>query len=244
MGARLERMKPRCLLTSIVYRISKMRMPVSDKVKLRIFLNLEWIFERLSTEYASAVYGIDDVVWRKSAIQFLSKHIKADDTVLDLGCGYGTISYNISQMAKKVVGVDYDINKINLARRKYVKNNLLFIHEEALNYLRKSKEKYSVLVLTHVLEHINDPKEFLLTYSGYFSYIFIEVPDFDRTFLNFFRQEQNIAQLYTDADHVTEFDRDELMELLAELNLEVLEAEYRYGVQKIWIRCNSRGELK
>ncbi|TAN42043.1 MAG: class I SAM-dependent methyltransferase [Nitrospirae bacterium] len=241
MGVKLERKKPKCLLTSIVYRFSKMRLPISDKLKFRIFLNLEWIFERLCTEQASAVYGSDGIISKKSTVQFLSKHIKPDDTVLDLGCGYGAISYNVSMIAKKVVGVDYNTKAIEAAQKKYQRENLRFIHEEALNYLRKSEERFSVLILSHVLEHIDNPKDFLSAYSGYFEHIFIEVPDFDRTFLNHFRQEQNIAQLYTDADHVTEFDRDEMHSLLSDLNLEALQAEYRYGVQRFWVKRKGNG---
>ena len=160
------------------------------------------------------------------------------DVVLDLGCGFGTITHNLSLIAGKVVGVDRNPFAIESARRHYVRDNLCFVEDDAMNYLNTSGEKFDVLVLTHVLEHIDDPKEFLASYSGRFRRIFIEVPDFDRNNLNHFRLDLNLAQIYTDEDHVTEFDRDEFISLIDDLGLKVLDKEYRYGVQKYWIGCD------
>jgi len=236
MGAILKRKKPRSLITAFIYRLSKLF--TNNSVKYNLLLDLEWIFERLSYEQASVHYGIENTPWRKSAVKFLSGFIKPDDSVLDLGCGYGAVSYAISLVARKVVGVDYNLDSILKARKQYQKENLKFIHDDALNYLNQSGEKFNVLILTHVLEHLDNPKYFLATYANYFNYIFIEVPDFDRTYLNHFRQDLCNTQVYTDTDHISEFDRDELNALLAEVNLKVISTEYRYGVQKIWVKCS------
>jgi len=241
MGVRLNRSKPRSLFTSLIYRLS--RLIPDGKTKLGIFLDLEWIFERLSHEQASAYYGIDDSPWRKSSIEFLSKYIKPGDAVLDLGCGHGAISHSLSLIVRKVVGVDSNRDSIDGAIEKYARGargNLCFIHDEALSYLAQCDDRFNVLVLTHVLEHLDHPKEFLAAYAGYFEHIFIEVPDFDRTFLNRFRQDLHISQIYTDADHVTEFDRGELYSLLSELHLGVIDSECRYGVLRVWVECNRR----
>jgi SAM-dependent methyltransferase len=236
MGAILKRKKPKSILTAIVYRLSKLF--TNNPLKFSFLLDVEWIFERLSYEQASVYYGVENTPWRQSSVKFLSNVIKPDDVVLDLGCGYGAVTHAISLMARKVVGVDYNIDSILSARKYYQRDNLQFIHEDALHYLKQSGEKFSVLILTHVLEHLDNPKHFLATYANYFCYIFIEVPDFDRTFLNHFRQDISNDQVYTDADHVSEFDRDELNAILAEVNLVVVSAEYRYGVQKIWVKCS------
>ncbi len=236
MGAILKRKKPRSLLTAFVYRLSKLF--TNNSVKYSFVLDLEWIFERLCYEQASVHYGIENAPWRKSAVKFLSDVIKPDDSVLDLGCGYGAISHAISLVARNVVGVDYNLDSILKARKQYQRDNLKFIHDDALHYLNQSGEKFNVLILTHVLEHLDNPKQFLATYANHFNYIFIEVPDFDRTFLNHFRQDLSNTQIYTDADHVSEFDRDELKALLTDVNLIVVSAEYRYGVQKIWVKCS------
>ena len=48
--------------------------------------------------------------------------------------------------------------------------------------------------------------------------------------------------IYTDNDHVAEFDRDELKEIFSACDLEILKSEYMHGVQRYWckvIRHNS-----
>ncbi len=57
MGIRIERKKPRHLLASVLYRL--LRAPVSERTKFRLFLDLEWIFNRLSQEQSHKIYGSD-----------------------------------------------------------------------------------------------------------------------------------------------------------------------------------------
>ena len=53
-------------------------------------------------------------------------------------------------------------------------------------------------------------------------------------YLNHYRKDQQLDLIYTDDDHITEFDRDELKALLQECNMKIIKEDYRYGVQKIW----------
>jgi hypothetical protein len=90
------------------------------------------------------------------------------------------------------------------------------------------------LILSHILEHLDNPKDFLLEFKDRFKYIYVEVPDFDRYHLNHYRKDLNMSLIYSDDDHVYEFDRFELNELLAESGLKVLESQYIFGVQRLW----------
>jgi hypothetical protein len=40
--------------------------------------------------------------------------------------------------------------------------------------------------------------------------------------------------LYTDADHVSEFDRNEIGQMIVASNLKILSSEFRFGVMKFW----------
>ena len=42
--------------------------------------------------------------------------------------------------------------------------------------------------------------------------------------------------VYTDADHVAEFDREGLEALFTEAGLEVVDSEFRWGVMRYWVR--------
>jgi hypothetical protein len=64
------------------------------------------------------------------------------------------------------------------------------------------------------------------------------VPDFDRHYLNHYRKNLELKLIFSDADHISEFDRDELKILLMACQIDIIKEEYRYGVQKLWCSTN------
>ncbi len=235
MGIKLSRKKTRNLLLTIIYRIQKL-LPLSHKAKFKLYLNLEWIFDRLSHEASFKNYSSDNHPVRTFSKEFILPNISKNDIILDLGCHEGDMSFIISEQAKEVIGIDYNKNAIEIAKQKYKKNNLTFIHGEALEFLKTNKKKFDILILSHILEHLDNPKGFLMSFKDYFHYIYIELPDFERHYLNHYRKDLELKLIYSDDDHITEFDRNELNALLIECNIEVIKEEYKYGVQKLW--CN------
>jgi hypothetical protein len=150
------------------------------------------------------------------------------------------LSNIISYKAKSVVGIDHDNTVIAIAKQKHQKKNLIFYNREALDFLKENENNFDVLILSHILEHIDNPKDFILKFKCFFKYTYIEVPDFDRSYLNLYRQRLGSKLIYTDNDHVSEFDRVEIKSLLEDCNLVILEQEYRFGVQKFWCSVQSQ----
>jgi len=52
----------------------------------------------------------------ESEIQYLLERIGPDDTVLELGCGYGRVALRLAERARRVVGVDVAEESLALAR--------------------------------------------------------------------------------------------------------------------------------
>lgn len=101
------------------------------------------------------------------------------------------------------------------------------------------------MILSHVLEHIDDPQNFLNDISHISKNFFTEVPDYEANHLNLFRKQVNSDLVYSDADHVSEFDRKELVEILAGAGLEVLKEQFILGVMKFWcVSSKSNGPDK
>lgn len=232
MGIKIERKKPRHLLASFFYRF--MKLPISDRAKFKLFLDLEWIFNRLANEQSHKIYGSDNHPWRNQAFDFISQAIEPNYVVLDMGCGYGEIASMIADEAAIVVGVDHDRDKIVSAQSAYKKKNLSFFCLDAIEYLQTTDVRFDVLILSHVLEHIDEPEVFLRRFKKFFRYIYIEVPDFDATVLNHYRVDLDLMLKHTDNDHVTEFDRDELQELFQQCDLEILHSQHIFGIQRYW----------
>lgn len=53
----------------------------------------------------------------ESEIRFVMKKIKADDRVLELGCGYGRVLYKLAEKSPKVIGIDTSQDSLILAKR-------------------------------------------------------------------------------------------------------------------------------
>jgi hypothetical protein len=237
MGVKVSRKKSKNLLVAFVYRLQKM-LPISRETKLKWFLNLEWVFNRLSNETANKIYSPAEHPGRVAFRKFILDSIKETDTVLDLGCNRGDRSSIVAEKAKEVIGIDFDEPVIARARALYERENLKFYNGEALKFMQENKRSFDVLILSHILEHLDEPKNFLTDFKNYFKRIYIEVPDFDWTYLNHYRRDFNVSLIYSDQDHISEFDRDELKSLLHECNIEIIKEEFKFGVQRYWCKVN------
>ena len=82
--------------------------------------------------------------------------------ILDIGCGGGLISENLTKLGAQVTGIDFVESNIDAAKVHANKNNL------KINYLVKDLErdkiqnKYDVIIIFEVLEHLNNWESFLL----------------------------------------------------------------------------------
>jgi SAM-dependent methyltransferase len=232
---KLDKKKKNPLWVSILYRLKNL-LPLSKKQKLKLFLNLEWLFDRFAQEASFEYYPLEKHPFRTNNQAFILDFIKPESTVLDLGCGLGFVSFYTAQKAKRVVGIDYNQEDIAKAKSLFQRDNLEYRCDNALTYLENRSETFDTLLLSHILEHIHEPQKFLKDFTGFFKYIFIELPDFDKTLNNHYRKNLELPLIYSDADHVVEFDRAELKALLGKCGLEILQAEYRFGLQRYWCK--------
>ena len=157
MGIHVNRKKKRHFLLSFFYKLDKIVF-LKNKTKLKLYLDLEWIFNRLSHEYSFKNYQYDIHPIRLYSVEFITKNISNSEKILDLGCKQGDIARIISSKAKYVLGIDYDENAIPHAKQKHKDiENLQFICTEAYTYLDNTDEKFDILILSHILEHLANP---------------------------------------------------------------------------------------
>lgn len=238
MGLKFKREKERFILLSMLYRLAKLN-PLSRKKKLKLYLELSWIFDRFAHSEAMSFYEIAKNPIRTNTLKFLSSELKPGYKVLDIGCSKGDLTNLIADYVSKITGVDHDMLAIKNAKLNYGNKNIQFISGDALEHVKNVSEKYDLIILSHILEHIDDPIPFLSSYIPYTKYIYVEVPDYEKSYHNIFRKDVGAVLQYTDDDHVSEFDREEAEGIFNSLNLEILRKEFRHGVMRYFLKSNS-----
>ncbi|MBA7500783.1 Ubiquinone biosynthesis O-methyltransferase, mitochondrial [subsurface metagenome] len=147
------------VLTKLVNLIIKNTSP---KNTLQILFELEnrlYPLEgRTSIEYGNGIHTKHRYI---NYHKFFIKNLDPGESVLDIGCGNGFMDYNIANQVHnvKIVGIDLNKKNIEFARERYRQLNLSFIEGNTLKEL--PNEIFDAIILSNVLEHIEQRVEFL-----------------------------------------------------------------------------------
>lgn len=87
----------------------------------------------------------------------INKYTKNQGEILELGCGFGDILFNLSKNEKlRLTGVDISRFAINKARKK-LPYGIFYCSD--IDNLNLKKESYDLILAKHVLEHVRNPEE-------------------------------------------------------------------------------------
>lgn len=160
---------------------------------------------------------------------FFCNNVSKNDRVLDIGCGNGSLAKDVAQYAKTVTGVEIDQKLVEKAGRQNLASNLEYRCADATKDL--SNEKFDVIIMSNVLEHINDRVNFLKRIRPLADKFLFRVPMIDREWVTLYKKELGL-DYRLDTTHFTEF-------TLAQFKEEFEQAGYKienYSVQfgEIW----------
>jgi len=222
----MPRRKGRSIIVSLLYRLTRLaRAAGLERAALRLFLFGSWIFWRLAYELSAALLGPEfENAARGVSAEILRRHIPAGGVVLDFGCGGGRLVRMAAPFSGRVVGVDRSAANIDAARRAGVPANVEYICGDGAAVLDAGR--YDVVLLVHVLEHVDDGDALLRTMGERAGRIIVEVPNFEADPLNSVRRAAGLP-FYSDADHVREYTPQILRAQLERNGLRVLELEVR-----------------
>jgi SAM-dependent methyltransferase len=162
---------------------------------------------------------------------FFARRIAASDRVMDIGCGLGAVAYDVAQVSKQVVGMDLNAKSIQKARELYQRPNLEFRVGDALKTL--PDEKYDVVILSNVLEHLTGRPEFLRRVQAVLKpeRILIRVPLFERDWRVPLKKELGVEWRLDDT-HEIEYTLETFAAEMNQAGLAVKHLEVRWG--EIW----------
>lgn len=206
------------------------------KIALRCLLIMDKDLEQMISH---AAIRLDGGIHAKHRLMryhdFFTARVGIGDRVLDIGCGHGSLAFDLAAVAAHVTGVDLHPDHIAYAKAHFRRDNLSFVHGDATRGLPDGQT--DVVVLSNVLEHIEDRSGFLATVSRTANpgrYL-IRVPMYDRHWHVPLREELGLFP-YSDATHFTEYTRDSFEREMAAAGLHITELIVNWG--EIWCEAH------
>lgn len=161
--------------------------------------------------------------------QFFVDNVAPQDAVLDIGCGNGFLTYDVARKARSVTAIDLNKDNIELARRNFNKDNIKYVNGDAtkLNF----GEKFDVVILSNVLEHIDNRCDFLLKIKKLANRFLIRVPVLNRDWLTYYKKELGV-EYRLDLTHKIEYTMESLQQELEKAGMRIEKASIQFG--EIW----------
>ena len=199
------------------------------KIVLKMYLKFitlfhDWFLDRLSIR---AYKGLHPKNIFKFRAEFFLEQVNSNSRIIDVACGTAQTLKILSPKIKQGMGIDLNPENIEKCRKDLNTGNLTFICGDIFE-IEYGKLDFNTVVLSHILEHIENPTEFLRKFLG--KTLLICVPS----------QENWRAQLkkslgisyFSDKTHFREYTR-------TMLQTELLQA----GFAVSQIGFNSEGEI-
>lgn len=163
---------------------------------------------------------------------FFLERVRPGERVLDVGTGKGELAHDLVLRAgAEVVGVDNDPHHLAFARSRFSHERLRFLEGTAPADL--PDERFDVVVLSNVLEHVEDRVGLLqgLVAAARPRTVLIRVPVLARDWTVPLRRELGLDP-FSDPGHHVEYDEEGLRAELGEAGLRITELRLVWG--EIW----------
>lgn len=161
--------------------------------------------------------------------QFFIDNISSQDTVLDIGCGNGFLTFEVAKKAKSVTAVDLNKRNIESARRNFSRANIKYILGDATQI--DFTDKFDTIIMSNVLEHIDCRHDFLMKIRNLANKFLIRVPMLNREWLTYYKKELGV-EYRLDSTHKIEYTLDGLQQELEKVGMRIEKSTIQFG--EIW----------
>jgi methionine biosynthesis protein MetW len=128
-----------------------------------------------------------DEYWKKRGFhapsqrkaEFISKRIHSKSTILDIGCGDGTIINYLSKnnKPKEIIGIDISKKAVMYVKSRGYKAFKIDVSSNQFTDFLKEKD-FDYIIITEVLEHIQEPEKLITSIKNHFTKsVFVSIPN-------------------------------------------------------------------
>lgn len=226
---------PTIALQHLLITIVKRRaLRLSADEALRFLLEIDrWLYHLTGKHSVRYGNGTHSKHRHTDYHRFFIERVSPGQRVLDVGCGIGAVAKNLADEAGvKVTALDLNRSNIERAKRDYAHPDVTYRCGDATR--DTSEQIYDTVILSNVLEHLNDRPGVLrsLIERHQPGRILIRVPCFDRDWRVPLKDELGIDSRL-DTDHKTEYTTASFREEMKRAGLEITHLEVRWG--EIWV---------
>ncbi|MBX3044165.1 MAG: class I SAM-dependent methyltransferase [Candidatus Kapabacteria bacterium] len=159
--------------------------------------------------YDGFIYDKFVAPFQDAAFKTIFDNIEQGKTLLDVGTGTGRFAFQAAKIMSKVDAVDLSIKNINVANGKLLTSeitNLNFYHQNVLDFLKFSNEKYDYITMSYVIHEIDNElrEEIMLKLADSCNYLVIAEflhprPKHIRSLMN------EVVEFFAGAEHYRNF---------------------------------------
>ena len=127
------------------------------------------------------------------------------------------------------MAIDLSMDNIELAKRNFNKENIKYICGDATKF--DFGDKFDTIILSNILEHIDNRHDFLLKIQKLANKFLIRVPLLNRDWLTYYKKELGV-EYRLDLTHQVEYTLESLTQELEKAGLGIERASIQFG--EIW----------
>lgn len=200
------------------------------KIIVKIILRSHSFFYRWSGFFSGkAEGGVHPKHRLTNYHKFFIDNVNPQDNVLDIGCGKGELTYDLAKKAKNVTGIDFSEKSIEFAKKRFFLENIEYIVSDATKDIQE--QKFNVIVLSNVLEHIENRIEFLNKIRSLAPKLLIRVPMINRDWITLYKKELGLEWRLHNG-HFIEYTLEIFKKEIAQAGLSVQDYSIQFG--EIW----------
>lgn len=192
--------------------------------------NLNFNRKAIEEEYASTRYIVKKIIpgemsnALRQVIDKLMQYLDKDSCYMEIGSGDGSLACQIALGVKQVYTVDPSVDSLSVQG---VNNITHFNSFFSSDLIEKIKEKPKLVVIRHLLEHLEEPFELLKSIDHILdnnSYLYIELPNVENIV-----EHKRFFDIFN--DHFSYYSKNTLANALNRLGFSLVDSVYFFDKQ-------------